>query len=786
MEFSQYLEKYQDRLLAQVLLNWNLLDIEILQQAYLEKNLQNPPCPLGQWLIRQRTLKIQDYTKAMIEVRQQAEQRYQHCNGSDDPSFPTDLSNLSREKKGQSPATSTVLPNTHKKLPAAKNPHHSNTRITGSLNNPKNQPSNLGTTNLASNPNQDGSLDRTKVLPDNESVPDNVSPHAPMITLKDLQANSHPIQGAQLGSYEILEEIARGGMGIIYRARQRYMNRIVALKVLLSGGSASEIEIARFQQEAKAAASLQHPNIVSIYEVGEQNGIHYFTMDLIEGESLQSLIKKRGRPKSFIKILIKIALALEYAHQHGIVHRDIKPSNILISKEGEPKIMDFGLAKQINTESALTESGSTLGTPYYMAPEQILASKDLDGRADVYSLGVILYEILAHRLPFHASTIMELYHRVMDENPPPPSKWNRKIDYDIETICLQAMSKNVEDRYQTAQKLAEDLERYSNGADILAKRLSWWSTLKKSNKAFYKFIATVCIVIVCMISIGIFWGLHIFNSNTPTLRQKEAEMLVQEGRLLLSSDKYEQARQKFTQAKQLMPECVSAYLGVGDSYLAEKQPYYALPEYEHALQINPNLADAYLGRGSSYFILENWDKAINEFNQAIAKDPEFPIVYSKRALAWSKKAIETKEKNSYYEQAMQDLKQSSQLKELLVQRGNSALNKANAEKQNNSKKAQEEYQTAIANYEKVLSASPNDFEIYYARGLAYVGLNQFESAIADFSKTIQLQAQFEKAYYQRSLCYEKIGKIQESQEDIKVFNSLHKQNSTQPTKDKNF
>lgn len=778
MDFSQYLEKCQDQLLAKVLLEEKLLDTQTLQQAYLEKKQQTTPCPLGQWLIRQRRIKIQDYTKVMAEVRLRAEKMFAQLNQnevdttaptasfmraieSSTPNMPPQAKKMDTQAKMPAAGTSrgdtkTSLPASKPKTQTAEKPKTQvpETRVPGMAKTPATRVTTSGTSSGTSA----SQATRLQAPPVEEAMlAQNGQPNH-TLSLEDLQATQRPVQGARLGSYEILEEVARGGMGIIYRARQMYMNRIVALKVLLSGGAASELEIKRFHREAESAASLQHPNIISIYEIGEQNGIHFFTMDFIEGETFQALIKKKGRAKPLIKILIKVANALDYAHQHGIIHRDIKPSNILISSESEPKLMDFGLAKQVNEESVIPES-STLGTPYYMAPEQILGSKDLDGRADIYSMGVILYEILAHRLPFHAGTIMELYHRVMDEDPWPPSKWNKKTDYDIETVCLKAMSKNAQDRYASAKELADDLERYCNGEPILAQRLSWWCLLKRRSARFHKIVAISIIVMVLVVGLGVFFGLRFLGYTAQYQKQQEAMVLVQEGKQLLTQKNIETARQKFSQALQLAPEYEDAYLGLGDAYLADKQPHRALPEYEHALQANPKLAAAHLGRGNAYIAMENWDKAIVELDQALKKDPEFLEAYYSRSIVWQA------QKN--FDKACEDLSKSDQLKKQIINRGNIFF-------------SQKLYEQAIQDYQRVLVVAPDNYEIYYKRGRAYFELGKYPEAIADFSQAIQVSPNFADAYSQRSITYYKIGKNKEGMEDSKKFQELQKRGSQNP------
>src|SRR5436309_104795 len=296
----------------------------------------------------------------------------------------------------------------------------------------------------------------------------------------------------RLGNYQILDEIAHGGMGVIYRARQRHSRRVVALKRILAYEDSQETLI-RFRREALAAASLDHPNILPIYEVGEdEDGLPFFSMKFAAGGSLRDAVPHlRREPFRCVQLMAKVARAVEYAHSQGILHRDLKPGNILLDGRGEPLVSDFGLAKWLDANKDLTKSLTTFGTPGYTAPEQAESkTANLTPAADVYSLGAILFELLAGRPPFLGSNAVAVIRQAAETPAPKLRSLAHSHNRDLETICVRCLERDPKARYQSAGDLATDLERWLDGRPILARPVSLPTRLGRWARRNPKLVAT--------------------------------------------------------------------------------------------------------------------------------------------------------------------------------------------------------------------------------------------------------------------------------------------------------
>jgi serine/threonine protein kinase/predicted Zn-dependent protease len=332
-----------------------------------------------------------------------------------------------------------------------------------------------------------------------------------------------PTMLGDFGDYELLEEIGRGGQGVVYRARQKSLNRTVALKVIGLGQWATEAHLKRFRREAEAAARLEHPSIVPIHEVGERDGSCYFSMKLVEGGQLDEVVRHSPMStRQAAELIAKVARTVHYAHEHGILHRDIKPGNILLDAKGEPHLTDFGLARLVETESTVTRTKEVLGTPSYMAPEQAAGETGkLTSATDVYELGAVLYQLLTGHPPFAGGTTYETVKLLLETEPRRPRLLNPKVDRDLSAICLKCLEKDPKRRYPSALALAEDLEHWLKHEPIHAKRSGFFTHTRK----WVRRHPSTALLVTLLIALAVGLSVTVWNRKARIVIPKSVAVL---------------------------------------------------------------------------------------------------------------------------------------------------------------------------------------------------------------------------------------------------------------------
>jgi serine/threonine protein kinase/Tfp pilus assembly protein PilF len=387
------------------------------------------------------------------------------------------------------------------------------------------EPNGVATVNLAGDSSAGGSLSVNPAALSAEAATANIS-----------------VQG-----YRILGELGRGGMGVVYKARQVGLNRTVALKMIIAGAHASGDQLLRFQAEAEAVAQLQHPNIVQVYDIGQRDGLPFFSLEFVDGKPLDRDLDGKPQPEQRAAELAEtLARAMHYAHDRGIMHRDLKPANVLLTKAGVPKISDFGLAKQLEGESSQTKTGTIMGTPSYMAPEQGRGDKQINHLADVYALGSMLYEFMTGRPPFLAPTPLKTLMRLLHEEPVPPSKVQPGISRDLETICMKCLQKDPRRRYETAAALADDLHRFQVGEAILARRVSRteraWRWCKRNPRT--AILSSAVAVLLAVVAVSLSLTLLRMSRDRAAIAEtrQQAEQRLEQATSAVSSGNFSRAQ----------------------------------------------------------------------------------------------------------------------------------------------------------------------------------------------------------------------------------------------------
>ena len=512
-----------------------------------------------------------------------------------------------------------------------------------------------------------------------------------------------------IGKYEIIREIARGGMGVVYEAKDPELNRTVALKTLLAGELADTQEIERFHREAQLTASFNHPGIVPIHEVGIQDNIHYLIMDYIDGMSLSEYVNKAKLPlRKVAKMILQIADALDYAHNMGVIHRDIKPGNILVDTSGKPLLTDFGLARQRESEQSLTMSGVALGTPSYMPPEQAEGKiREIDLRSDIYSLGAVFYELLAGRPPFSGTSLAETLQAVIHDPPVSLRKLVPGLPAAVDTICLKCLAKNKKHRYPNAKALMRDLERFLSGGTIRAKNSGSLGQLKlliiknKLHAYMYGLLITLTILLAAIAG-------HLgnrkanypaTNSATPPVASSPPAENIDQHKLARLQQQVQQLEDKLKLAGKerlgLLQKLGDAYITCGIFFantrawtesISMSSKAIAIAEELAPLTI-PRLFHAYNNRGVMYYKKGMLPKALADFNKTIAIKSDYSYGYKHRGMIYLK---------------------------------------------------QDKPAEALADFNKAIELAPQLATLYNERARAYLYLKQYQDAIKDFDHALKL------------------------------------------------
>ncbi len=567
----------------------------------------------------------------------------------------------------------------------------------------------------------------------------------------------------QFGKYWLVKELGRGGMGAVYQAWDTSLNRMVAIKVLLTQRSQDEVE--RFLREAQTAANLRHPNIIGIYETGKQDGRFFISMEYIEGDQLGS---DRLPIRKACDIVRTVALALDIAHQKDIIHRDIKPQNIMLDKKGIPHVMDFGLAKSLSAESAITVTGTIIGTPSYMPPEQAEGKiHRLDRRVDIYSLGAVLYELLTGRPPFKGATPVETLKQVLDDDPMPPSKINPAVPRDVENIVLKCLEKDRANRYQTAAALGRDLSRYLEGEAVSARSMNVVERAAKKvkrNKAIYA--AAAVLVVVPVIAVLLYL-------SSSSQRAGEVDQHFTTASDLFKAKKYVAAKAEFTAAMALddTDPRLAAWIKKCDDAIAELKKAAdeataaagkeAAEKKRREAQVRKEFDDR-IQAGDARVAAKDWESARVEYEKALSVGKEFPEAKGVEAKLSSVKTTiaeiaELKRKELEQLQAS-DAERSKKLAEAQrdydsgrqkLETADRDLYKPGADMARQQKLAGE----AVECFSRALGIYARHHEALLLRGRAHALRYEYAEAIQDYSQAIDIMKTFASAYWERGRLY---------------------------------
>jgi len=566
------------------------------------------------------------------------------------------------------------------------------------------------------------------------------------------------------GRYRELDEIGRGAAGAVYRAYDAELGRWVALKVLVQSEWVSPGARERFRREGRAMAGLAHPNVVTVYDVGEDHGRPYLVMELVEGGSLAALMSGRAPLKSVVGVLEQAARGVAAAHERGIVHRDLKPGNILVARDGRAKVGDFGLAHIARAAADLTRTGTAVGTPLYMAPEQAMGRLHaISARTDVYALGVILYEILAGKPPHVADTVTDLYLKIVNEDPAPPRDVNPSAPRDLETVCLKAMQKDPLRRYPGGREFADDLARWASGEPVQARRAAFSARLMR---AVARRKAAVGASMVAALALAAISGvLAVKWRDDARLRHERAGEAARgrmreeaEARARTHLESGRRVVEQMRLAKQEWSCDRDKLLG-----LAER----AQTEYEKALREVPDHPEALLGVGRAWAETGDAKKARVWFERSIAASPQFAAPVLERARLLLDDYVMSRmraERDGRVPEDMPDLRR--RIREDIERvrestRGSPEAHFGDAVLAY----ADEQYDEAVRKFAAYLLQAPTDANALFWHGTALNCIDRHEEALQYFDRALRFNARSAVAYVNRGIARHAVGRFAEAIDD---------------------
>ena len=525
------------------------------------------------------------------------------------------------------------------------------------------------------------------------------------------------------GKYKIIKELGRGGMGVVYLVEQPDVKRTLVLKTLLPVVGSDIVQVKRFYKEAETVSTLHHPNIIPIYEFGQENNMPYFTMQYIDGIDFQQFIDQGDMDFDVcLQILEKICRALHYAHEKGIVHRDIKPANIMLDRNFEPYLADFGLAKRQNKKSSLTQTGAVIGTPFYLSPEQVKGSrKAIDHRTDIYSMGIILYKVLSGEFPFTAGELPSLYRKILRDLPTPPKKIKPSIPSNLNYICLKAIAKNSDDRYQTAHAFAEALKNFrtkksiNNDERLKISWRYWWAQYRK----------LVSYIAIVSISIFIAFSIWVYNSNSYHSLFKKHQQVYYDVVDSIQQNQYETAIARVKPFfNEKSPFILAAKAQIQYEWLNNQKM--AQKFFVQALELAENNTEIIYAYSRFLFATKQYAKVLAHINKAIDLSKQNSEYYRLRAEVYQKL-----HKKSF---AAKDIATATKIENANIKQGLEKLSEY---------KRQQNWTGALVVLNEIIGRYPHCEIAYRERAQVYKIREQMTLAVNDITRAISLNPSLE-------------------------------------------